>query len=681
MRLTNIEALAGICILKICFNVSRIFFSHPKQQSLIISKFTAISWYSFQVFNMSKIPVYVLIFFCAFQFVEVHAQSHPLPIEVKKAFRNATRSVDGNPGPAYWQNRASYKIEAELLADESILKCSERVQYFNNSPDTLNQLVVRIYADFYKKGTARQWPIGGDDLTDGMLIENLKVFQSADGENIIAETNRTPTNLILSLKTAILPGDSLTLEMDWEIIIPQKKWARMGNYGGDKFFLAYWYPQIAVYDDIDGWDRIEYFGMVEFYNDFSDFDVQIKTPPGFLVWATGSLENAEQIYEKNTLKKLEKAKQSDEVVHIVTAEDHGKKRVLKNAAVNTWNYTAVGVSDFSFAAAKNALWDGTSLVVDNENNRRVLTDAVFTDEPRTYAKAAEWSRKSVAYMSEQLPAYPFPYQHMTSVSNGRKGGGMETPMMANNGDPKNEANSYATLFHEISHSYFPFFMGTNERKYAWMDEGWAAFLPIGFMQEYFPDNGYFKRILQRFEGLSGSEKEVTLMTLSYQIGDYNSYRIHAYNRSAMAYYYLQDALGDSLFKQALHAYIDRWKGKHPLPYDFFNTFSNVSGQDLAWFFKPWFFNRSYADLGIKKVTMDNQVVVENYGGLPLPVKLIAEFTDGSKEEINRKTSIWSSGNQAVVVQFEKEKQLKRLVLGDDLIPDTNDENNVFEIEN
>ncbi len=630
---------------------------------------------------MKKVSVCILFLFFGFQILNIQAQTHPLPAEVKKAFRNATRSVDGNPGPAYWQNRAEYTIEAELLVNESALKGKETVLYINNSPDTLMQLVVRTYPDFYKKGTVRDWPIGGQDLTDGMDYDNLKVFHSPEGENMIIDTTKTPTNLIFDLEGGILPGDSVTFEIEWKFSIPQKRWARMGNYGDGRFFVAYWYPQIAVYDDIDGWDKIEYFGMVEFYNDFNDFDITIKTPEGFVVWATGELENEAQLFNKNVLKKLEEARMSDEVVSIFTVDDCENKKVLKSNRANTWHFTAKGVPDVSFAASDKSNWDGASVVVDKQTNRRVLTDVVYTESPRSYANAAEWSRKSVAYMSEQLPGYPFPYIHMTSFSNGRKGGGMETPMMANNGDPDNEADSYATLFHEISHSYFPFFLGTNERKYAWMDEGWAAFLPIGFMQKYYPEYYYFKRVMHRFEGLSGSEKEVTLMTLSYQIGDYNSYRIHAYNRSAMAYYYLQDALGDSVFKLALRAYIERWNGKHPIPYDFFNTFSNVTGQDLGWFFKPWFFNRSYADLGIKKVTLDNQVVVENYGGLPLPVKLLTEFTDGSKEEIVKRTSVWNSGNQAVVVQFEKGKKIKRVVLGDELTPDTNDENNVFEIEN
>ncbi len=178
---------------------------------------------------------------------------------------------------------------------------------------------------------------------------------------------------------------------------------------------------------------------------------------------------------------------------------------------------------------------------------------------------------------------------MTTVSNDTRGGGMESPMMANNGDPESAPDAALTIFHEIAHSYFPFYLGTNERKYAWMDEGWAAFLPLGFSKEYFPDYPYDTRSISSFENINGKEREATLMTLSYSIGDYDSYRNHAYVRPALAYYFLQDALGDSLFKLALHEYMNRWNGKHPLPYDFFNTFNNVTGEDLNWFFDPWFY--------------------------------------------------------------------------------------------
>jgi aminopeptidase N len=257
---------------------------------------------------------------------------------------------------------------------------------------------------------------------------------------------------------------------------------------------------------------------------------------------------------------------------------------------------------------------------------------------------------------------------------------MESPMMANNGDPESAPDAALTIFHEIAHSYFPFYMGTNERKYAWMDEGWAAFLPFEFSKKYFPGHPYAERSINFFENISGREREATLMTLSYSIGDYDSYRVHAYVKSALAYHFLQDALGKELFKQSLQEYMRIWNGKHPLPYDFFNVFSNYTELDLNWFFKPWFFEKAYADLGIKKITNDNKIVVQNYGGLPLPVVLLCEFADGTSELIRRNTLVWSTGDPAIVIEIDSNKMIKKVVIGNEYIPDINDTNNVMTIE-
>ncbi len=349
--------------------------------------------------------------------------------------------------------------------------------------------------------------------------------------------------------------------------------------------------------------------------------------------------------------------------------------MLKNKGESTWTFQANYVPDFSFATSRYDNWDGSGLVVDSLSGRRVFVDAIYTDSARSYQQAAKWARESVEYMSFQLPGYPFPYEHMTTFSNGRSGGGMETPMMANNGDPKSVPNAANTIFHEIAHTYFPFFMGTNERKYAWMDEGWAAFLPSGFSAEHFPDYPYAQQGIGAFEGMNGLERESSLMTLSYSIAGYGSYRVHAYVRSSLAYHFLMDALGEEVFEEALHVYIDRWNGKHPLPYDFFNTFVNVSGTPLLWYIKPWFFERAVADQGIKKVTLDNKIVVENYGGLPLPVALVCEYEDGTTEIYRENTAIWASGDPAVVIQANPDKKITKVVLGSELIPDVNPENN------
>jgi len=622
--------------------------------------------------NLNLALLAVLIIFGA---ALVAQTTNKMPIEVAIAFQNGTRSNDGNPGPSYWQNSSNYNIEAELFTDDSKLAGSESIVYYNNSPDTLKMIVIRLYPDFYKKGNPRSWPIGDDDLTDGTTISKLKI----NGKDIDLKNkksvSRTATNMYIYLDNYLIPNDSINIDVDWEFYIPTKRWVRMGNYGNDRLFIAYWYPQVAVYDDVDGWDKIEYFGTVEYYNDFNNYDVTIKTQPGFMVWATGDLVNMNKLYTQNVIDKYNKAITTDEIVNIFSVADIKNNKVLKNKGLNEWHFIANHVPDFTFGVSKLSNWDGTSLIADNKTGRRVFIDAVYPDSVDTFDEAAMFSQESIKFLRDSLPGYPFPYSHMTSFCNGRKGGGMESPMMVNEGDPAQRGQAIGLIFHEISHSYFPFFMGNNERKYAWMDEGWAAWLTYGIMDQMDPDYNYFERISNSFENLSGKEKEVSLMFLSYQIADYGAYRVHAYNRSAMAYAYLRNALGDSVFKVALHTYMDRWNGKHPIPYDFFNTFENVSGQDLDWYIQPWFFDRAYADLGIKKVTLDNKIVVENNGGLPLPVVVTCFFTDDTEENYTLNTSIWSNGDKAVIIQADTTKVISKVILGNDKIPDVISENN------
>ncbi len=623
-----------------------------------------------------------LLLFVSLGISSLYAQNHPLPIEIKQAYKNGTRAPSGYPGQNYWQNHAKYEIDVRLLLSEKILKGEEKVTYFNNSPDTLDRIVIRLYQNIYKKGNPREWPMG-DNENEGVIIDWLMI----NGDSIDLDNRRSAyvfaTNLTVMLPNPLLPGDSLEMETRWKFEISDRT-LRTGHYGNDRFFIAYWYPQIAVYDDIDGWDRVEYLGMVEYYNDFNEYDVKISTPPGYVLWATGDLVNERDMFSDYVLKNLMTARLTNDITRIFSASDFKKRnKIIRYDGINAfhtniWHFKATQVPDFSFAVTRDVNWDGSSIMVDSLTRRRVFVDAVYADSARTYQQSAEWARASVAYMSFELPGIPFPYPHMTTVSNDTRGGGMESPMMANNGDPVSAPDAALTIFHEIAHSYFPFCMGTNERKYAWMDEGWAAFLPLGFSKKHFPEYPYDTRSISSFENINGKERESTLMTLSYSIGDYDSYRSHAYVRPALAYYFLQDALGDSLFKLALHEFVHIWAGKHPLPYDFFNTFSRVAAEDLNWFFEPWFYERAYADLGIKKITNDNKIVIQNYGGLPLPVVVSCEFADGTTELIRRSTLVWRSGDPAIIIQVDSDKMINKVTLGSEFVPDVDDSNNILE---
>jgi aminopeptidase N len=290
------------------------------------------------------------------------------------------------------------------------------------------------------------------------------------------------------------------------------------------------------------------------------------------------------------------------------------------------------------------------------------------------------ARNAVEYMSNDLPGWPFPYPQVTVFANGRKTGGMEFPMMANDGAPDDYADLQGLTFHEIFHNYFPFFMGTNERKYAFMDEGWARYLPTGFLEKHEPKDNYLERTMALYSKFAGSENEMPPMTPTYIINDYQSQRMATYTRPAIAYHFLRESLGPEIFKVALLEFIERWQGRHPSPYDFFNTFNNVAGEDLSWYWAPWFFEQGYPDLGIKDITEDNLVLVEKLGNIPVPVEITITYIDGSEEMISRSARVWRDGAKLVAIQLYADKEVKEITLGSDLIPDSFRENNLWRRE-
>ena len=629
---------------------------------------------------MRKISFAAIILMLSFSVTSLFGQNRQLvPIEFQKAFRNETRSMTGKPGAKYWENHANYNITASLLAKESRLKGNERVTYFNNSPDTLKTLVIRLYQNMYKKGGIRASGIDPKDVTNGVKIFSIKI----NGKKVKMPSARMSyyygTNNPIRLPKPLAPGDSLTMEASWEFHIPDISHGRMGRYGKGRFFIAYWYPQIAVFDDISGWDLVNFNGITEFYNDFNNYNVTLTTPAGYAVWATGHLNNPKEIYTKSILRSLKKVSESDKVISIINQKNWKENNVFRTNRSNTWKFTAHYVSDFSFAATLKYNWEASSVLVDSVTGRRVRVDAVYPDSSKYFQKAARYAHESVKFLSYQMPGYPFPFEHMTSFDNGTRGGGMETPMMANDGDPNDSTMDAEVVFHEISHTYFPFFMGTNEKKYAWMDEGWATFFTGDFIDHFFPKNDYTERRAAFFSRTSGRQYELPLMIPSNSFDNWSYYQVQAYTRPYFAYKYLEDVMGKKAFKHALLSFIKTWNGKHPVPFDFFNVFQHDYGKSLWWFIKPWFFGPGYADQGLIKVTQSNQIVVANIGGLPMPVHLKVEFTDGSSENIVKSLAVWESDMHRVVIQVDKSKKIKDVVLGDKKIPDVNKADNYMKL--
>lgn len=595
-----------------------------------------------------------------------------VPPQFQKIYNGSTRSWDGNPGEGYWQNHSDYFLKVNFDPETRIVSGKGEVIYFNDSPDTLKKIVLRLYQDIYKKGIARDWGWGEADLYEGTNIEKLII----GGYELDPDTlgGRTATNWNLKLPEALAPGSKIELEIAWDFILPGTRPIRMGAYREGGYFIAYWYPQISVYDDVDGWDLTEYTGSVEFYNDFNNYEIEITVPENFLIRATGEMLNAKEILIKKIYNSYIDALNSDDVVRIITPEDIAEGPITK-AGSHTWLYKAQNVSDFTFACVKNHLWDGVSVIADSTTGRRTFADVIYKEEDTSFNEGAYFSKLSVESLSNDLPGIPFPYSHITSFCNGTRDGGMESPMMTNDGAPENKARLLGLLDHEIAHTYFPFYMGINERKYGWMDEGWASFLPKKLIKKIFPESNFYRYPFWRYSPVMGKEDDVPLMIPSKFVKG-APLTATIYGKAFFAYTVLENLLGEELFKKAMQEYIKRWNGKHPLPHDFFFTFNDVAGEDLSWLWNPWFYEFGYCDLGAGQ-NEEGEYIVKLIGNQPVPVEVVINYQDDSEQLIKQNPGIWRDDNTEFVLPIEEGKKIKSIKIDSTRIPDLNPENNYF----
>jgi hypothetical protein len=603
-----------------------------------------------------------------------------MPRNIQSAYEEGTRSFSGMPGDNYWQNSSDYKIKVEVNPQENLLTGSEEITYHNNSPDTLSRIVIRLYQDILKKGGARDWPLPSDGVHDGVQISRVIISNEEVDMEDNKKFNRSGTNLLITLNQPLPPNSQLNLSIDWNVLISDKVKIRMGAYDSTTFFIGFWYPQVAVYDDIDGWDRYNYTGQQEFYNDFSNFEVEIKVPNTFAVWAAGTLQNPDELLNEKYLERFNLAQQSDDVVRIIKEEDLAGGNIFNNSnEFNTWKFKADYVTDFSFALSDHYLWDGVSVKVDRTTNRNVFVDAAYKMESEDFYDVADISKKSIQYFSFEMPGVPFPYPCLTAFNGS---GGMEFPMMINDGSASTLAGTVGVTSHEIAHTYFPFYMGINEIKYAFMDEGWAVMLPFDFQERMAEDSYPRRRNVGGYQRFAGDETEMPPMIPSILLKG-NSYRTASYSRPGLAYDYLREVLGDILFTEALQGFIKRWNGKHPLPYDMYNTFNDVTGQDLNWYWHAWFFEHGHPDLAIDRVEQQEekiQVFISKEGSIPIPIKLKIVFEDGTETEINHTAAVWKNGNKEFIIEYPADKPVKEIILGSPDIPDTDSENNQVVIQ-
>ncbi len=580
----------------------------------------------------------IFAFIAVFTGFLAFSQNLFVPIEYQKAIRNQTRTSTGQPGKNYWINHSDYVINADFNPITGELQGSETITYHNNSPDTLKMLVVRLYQDVWKKGVSRDFQVPEQALTNGTKLTKINVNGQSYNPDSVRHYN---TLVFIRLKKPILPHSQATVQFDWQTQMPTLFAMRYGQYNDRTFFVAYWYPEIAVYDDVYGWDRRNFTGMQEFHNDHNNFDVTIAVDFPNLVWATGHLVNANEIYDQHILDRIAQARKSDKVIHIVTKQDLSGN-LLKKLGKIKWHFIARQVPEFAFGTSDKYVWDATSLKV---KNKRVLISAVYNPKHTTFSYMTKLVHDILYQYSYKLPAIPYPYEAMT-IFNG--GGAMEFPMMVNESEFKDTCMNYYVTAHEVGHSYFPFMTGTNETMYAWMDEGLINYFPRYVAQTLNPKcTKYFTDMVARYKSIAGTSNDLPIGVPTSDVANWMYYRHIAYNKPSFAFYVLTDYLGKKLFFKALRTFALRWKTKHPYPWDFFETFNDVTGQNLNWFWQAYFFEFAYPDLALTNVNYhDNQVSLEvkNSGQLPIPFSVIIKCADGQKIVKEFKIDTWKGTN-------------------------------------
>jgi len=606
----------------------------------------------------------------------LNAQDLYMSRDVKQAYKNGTRSMDGKPGKNYWQNHGRYAITITAMPPGRTVKGAETITYINNSPDTLRSPSIKLFLNIHKPGAPREFGATPDYLTPGVHVDECKV----NGQKIQVRSDEFVfTNLPVKLPKPLLPHDSVQFSFDWHYEISLRS-GREGMIDSTTYFLAYFYPRVAVYDDYNGWDRMPFMESHEFYSDFNDYDVTINVPKNYIVVGTGTLQHPENLLQPTFLKRYNESFTSDQTIQIVTKQDWQAKNITTQNAVNSWRFSSVNVPDVAFGISDHFNWDGCSVVVDDATRRRAGAFAAYNDTAADYHHVAQYARHSLDWLSHHWPGIPYPYEK-TTVFQGYAG--MEYPMMANDESYEDTTFSRFVAEHEIAHTYMPFYMGINETRYGFMDEGWATTFEILIGRADLGVEKAEETYKQfRVEGWINDPspgEDVPIVgpgdnRIGQALGD------NEYGKASLGYLAMKDLLGDELFKKCLHEYMNRWHGKHPLPWDFFFTFNDVAKKNLNWFWSNWFFSHNYIDLAIKSTTRlgnDYSVTIENIGGMAAPVNIIANYSDGTKESFHQTPVIWQSNQGKATVKISSKKKVESISLDGGIFMDADTTNNTW----
>jgi hypothetical protein len=584
-----------------------------------------------------------------------------VPRSVMRAYRNGTRSTSGKPGANYWQNHARYAITVTALPPARTIRGSEEITYFNNSPDTLRKLGMKLFMNVHRPGAPREDGASDAYLTSGVHVDSFAV--SGKAQPWKNDPNFFTTGHV-AIPAPLMPRDSVHLSLAWHYDMSLEA-GREGMLDSTSFYLAYFYPRVSVYDDYNGWDDMTFTDDQEFYSDFNDYDVTVRAPANYVVYGTGTLKNPAEVLQPEVAKRLATSMTSDDIIHVATPADFAAKRVTAAAPVNSWHFTSANIPDVTFAISDHYDWDASSVVVDDAAHRRASVQSAYNDTAADFHHMVKFGKHSLDWLSHNLPGVPYPYEKTTIVQGSAD---MEYPMMVNDGSNADSSVSRFVVEHEIAHTWFPFYMGINESRYGFMDEGWATtfeyFIGTADVGKAKEDSLYSDFRVNSWIHDPSPVEDVPIITAEDMIKR-PAYGHNAYGKASLGYLAAKDLLGDAVWTKSLHAFMDRWHGKHPIPWDFFNTMNDVSGTNLDWFWNSWYFGNSWIDLAVRGVSKSAggfDVRLENIGGMPAPVDLHVVYSDGTASTVHETPAIWRANRKLARVHVATGKTVSSLTL-------------------
>ncbi len=614
--------------------------------------------------------------------------------------RNEFRSAKGAPGPSYWQNRADYILKANIDTTTNLLSCGETIHYTNNSPDSLSSLWLELDQNTYKEDARSNYYTATSDRnktatatphTDAFIFDSLIIEYKGkhfSGAYIISDTR-----MQIRLPQSLSPKDKISIYIKYHYIIPGTFGGRNDVYqtkNGKVYETAQWYPRMCVYDDLEGWSTLPFLGSGEFYCEYGDFDYTVTVPADMIVAGSGELQNEEEVLSQQQVQRLANARNSDKTILIRSADEVNNQPVT-SAKTKTWRFKMFNTRDVAFGASRAYVWDAAK--VNLPQGKKSLAMSVYPVESagdNAWGRATEYLKKSIEYFSAKWFVYPYP----VAVNEAGIAGGMEYPGIVFDGLDDKGGELYWVTAHEIGHNWFPMIVGSDERRYAWMDEGFNTFIDVYAADAF--NNGEYepKRDGEYAPGKGNPADEIipllkdstapTMMARADMLTEKYRHPL-VYFKPAFGLVLLREVILDSSrFDYAFTKYINEWAYKHPSPDDFFRTMNNEAGEDLSWFWKEWFQYNWQLDIAVQDVSYTDSdaqngtdITLINLQKMAMPFTLEIVLNDGTKTILKLPVETWLQSSTHTI-HLQTTQPLKSVVIDpDNKLPDSNRQNNVW----